>query len=398
MAVLAQNGYGRGDKIEKGFANGLIEGVILSPRDERRARLEESVQNWQQQYQNKTIVFDPQFYAATLRAPKDGHLNEYEYYGDNNGLSRTRFSQKNITRYVSQCLDYQISIQSHLSYLTAPNISFDSFNESWSQIAINLMIESKEYHEQKDPCLPLLISVVFTENSLRDRGGMEEYLDALTELEVEGFYIIVNRTAKSLQPAMDTSAFANFLYFCHVLSLNDYKIIVGYSDWPGFLLETVGVDFTACGWYQNLRQFSMDRFQPRDGGSRPRKRYSSNKLLYCPLLSPELQDMYEVGILSQVLSGSEYDNLIINGPVAGNRRWTDSVSCFAHWFSLAKLSEIVSLHQQMQDRLREAITIIENAKSLYRQLEFNGIDIDSSHLDDWKESINEFARIVNWKL
>ena len=131
---------------------------------------------------------------------------------------------------------------------------------------------------------------------------------------------------------MDISAFANFLYFCHVLSLNDYKIIVGYSDWPGFMLEAVGADFTACGWYQNLRQFSMDRFQPRDGGRRPRKRYSSYKLLYSPLLSPELQDMYKVGILNQVLSGSEYDDLIINGPAAGNRQWTDPVSCFGQCY------------------------------------------------------------------
>jgi len=398
MAVLAQNGYGRSDKIEQGFNNNLIEGVILSPRDERRARLEEGIQQWRQQYGDKTILFDPQFYAATLRTPKDGYLNEYEYYGDNNGLSRTRFSQTKINCYVSQCLDYQKSIQRNLSYITAPNILFDSFSDSWSQIAINMMIESSEYHEKMSTDVPLLISVVFSETSLRDRVAMEEYLDALTELEVAGFYLIVNRTAKFLQPAMDTSAFANFLYFCHVLSLNDYKVIVGYSDWSGFMLEAVGVDFTACGWYQNLRQFSMDRFQPRDGSRRPRKRYSSYKLLYCPLLSPELQDMHEVGILNQVLSGSEYDGIIVNGPASGGRQWTNPVSCFAHWFSLAKLSEIVSLHQQSQDKLREAISIINNAISLYRQLELKGIVTDSSHIDDWKESINEFARIVNWKL
>ena len=154
MAVLAQNGYGRGDKVEQGLDNGLIEGVILSPRDERRERLEESIQQWRQQYENKTILFDPQFYAATLRAPKDGHLNEYEYYGNNNSLSRTRFSQAKISRYVSQCLDYQMSIQSNLSYLVAPNISFDGFRDSWSQIAINMMIESNESHEKMDTDLP----------------------------------------------------------------------------------------------------------------------------------------------------------------------------------------------------------------------------------------------------
>lgn len=42
MSILAQCGYGRGEKIEKGLNEGLIQGVIMSPRDERRGRLEQA--------------------------------------------------------------------------------------------------------------------------------------------------------------------------------------------------------------------------------------------------------------------------------------------------------------------------------------------------------------------
>ena len=40
MSVLAQCGFGRATKIEQGLADGVIQGVIMSPRDERRERLE----------------------------------------------------------------------------------------------------------------------------------------------------------------------------------------------------------------------------------------------------------------------------------------------------------------------------------------------------------------------
>ncbi len=96
MSVLAQCGYGRSDKIEKGLTAGFIKGVIMSPRDEKKDRLEDAILQWKKDYPNANVLFDPQFYATMLSAPKDGHLSEYDYYNNNCGLGRTHFSSSRI--------------------------------------------------------------------------------------------------------------------------------------------------------------------------------------------------------------------------------------------------------------------------------------------------------------
>jgi len=233
MSILAQCGYGRGDKVEQGLDEGIIDGAIMSPRDEGRDRLEQTINEWGSGYPDAVILFDPQFYAARLNAPRDGHLSEYDYYSNASGLGRTHFSGTRIRRYVRECLNYQhTTFNDNLAYLISPTILFDSFSDSWSQIALNMAVESADYHatELKEP-QPLLLSIVASETAFQTMEAMEEFLDALTELDVDGFYLIIRRNATSLQNAMEAESFGRLLYFCYVLAeINEYKVIIGYSD------------------------------------------------------------------------------------------------------------------------------------------------------------------------
>ena len=224
---------------------------------------------------------------------------------------------------------------------------------------------------------------------------MEEFLDALTELDVEGFYLIIRRNANSLQNSMEAASFSRFLYFSHVLAaINEYKIIVGYSDWHSFLIKAVGVTHTACGWYQNLRQFSLARYQPSRGGRRPRKRYSSVTLLSNPLITPELQDIYLTGFLPIVLSDSIYDSIIANDPATGEANWSDEIACLNHWFSLDVVSQRIDGQPNATARIQEVERIIQTAQNLYRQLESNGVSFDPQtgprHISEWQDTVKEF--------
>jgi len=371
----------------------------MSPRDEGRERLESAIRQWGQDYPDAVVMFDPQFYAATQNAPRDGYLSEYEYYGNNNGLGRTHFSGSRIRRYVRQCIDYQYeSFGNDVGYLISPSVLFDGFRDYWSQVALNMAVESADYHSTLNSSQPLLASIIVSETAFQSLEAMEEYLDALTELEIDGFYIIVRRNANSLKNSMEAASFGRLMYFCYVLSdINEYTVIVGYSDWHSFLLESVGVDYTACGWYQNLRQFSLARFQPSTGGRRPRKRYSSSFLLSAPLITPELQDIYLAGLLSDILSGSQHDHILLNNPTSGEPNWTDEISCLAHWFSLHSLSNRVASQSNTNDRIQQALKVIQEARTLYRRLEYQGISFDPStgpdHIAEWRDAVQEFQGI-----
>lgn len=392
--LLAQAGYGRGDKIHTALDKDLAGGVILSPKDERRERLEECVSDLRDKHADAWIMVDPQFYATTVSVPRDGRLPEYDYYADHAPLSRTQFSPRQIAGYVQACLNYQNSLPG-LSYILSPSVLFDDFRDSWSQIALNMAEASIDHHDSLADAPPLLVTVVTSELSLRNATGLGEFLDALSGLEVDGFYLLVNRSSSGYQAAMDTRAMENLMYFVHVLAqLNDYRVVVGYSDWLGFLLHAAGASATATGWHQSLRQFSMARFEPAGSGRRPRKRYSSTPLLSNPLIVPELEDINRVGLLNNVLSGSSYDAILRTGPAAGEARWTDDISCLAHWAAVGRAIAQIEAQRRPAAKLNAALDLIDGAVTLYDRLLNRGVNFDPKtgpdHLTSWRESVLAF--------
>jgi len=313
---------------------------------------------------------------------------------------RTHFSGTRIQGYVKECLDYQHqTFGSNLGYLISPTILFDAFRDSWSQISLNMAVESADYHSNLNSPQPLLISLVISETAFQTMDAVEEFLDALTEIDTQGFYIILRRNSASVQNAMESAPFGRFMYFCHVLTtINEYDVIVGYSDWHSFLLEAAGVTHTATGWHQNLRQFSLARFQPSSGGRRPRKRYSSAPLLSCPLINPELQDIYMANLLPRVLSGSSHDAILQNGPASGEANWSDEISCLAHWYSLNALSQRLSALPTQLGRIQEAERLMQNALTLYTQLSSKNVSFDPltgpDHIREWQDSLQEFRGLA----
>jgi hypothetical protein len=392
--LLAQAGYGRGNKIHTALGQDLVGGVILSPKDERRDRLEQCVSELRSEYADATIIFDPQFYATTVSVPRDGRLPEYDYYADHAPLSRTQFTPRQITRYVTSCLNYQNNLRD-LSYILSPSVLFDDFRDSWSQIALNMAEASIDCHGGLTNAAPLLVTVVTSELALRNATGLGEFLDALSSLDVTGFYLLVNRSGSGYQPAMDVRAMENLMYFVHVLAnLNEYQVIVGYSDWLGFLLHAVGASATATGWHQSLRQFSMARFEPTGGGRRPRKRYSSTPMLSNPLIVPELDDIFRAGLLNSVLSGSSHDSILQRGPATGEARWTDEIGCLTHWTAVRGAIDRIESQRRQAAKLIAAVQLIDGARTLYDRLITRGVNFEPQtgpdHLTSWRDAVSAF--------
>jgi len=396
--LLCQVGYGRGQKVHEGLDDATIEGAILSPKDEGVERLEQCVCELRTNYPDAVLMIDPQFYVTTLRTPRDGKLPEYNYYADNAGLSRTQFSPRRIAGYVEQCLDYQFNRLGGVSYLVSPNILFEDFNDLWSQIALNMAEAAVDYHRTLDDAPPLLLSVVTSEVALRNGTGLAEILDALSSLEADGFYLLIHRQSSSYQAAMDESAMSNLMYLVYVLSqINAYQVFVGYSDWLGMLLHAAGATGTASGWHQSVRQFNTARFEPAGGGRRPRKRYSSAPMLSAPLIQPELEDIYRAGRLNDVLTGSVHDNILRGGPASGEARWTDPISCRAHWAALQQ-AILPTATGRTSTRLNAALSSIDAAESLYDRLAANGINIEANtgpgYLASWRAAIEDFRTML----
>src|SRR5688572_12849076 len=109
MALLAQHGYGKGEKLQQALEAKLLVGAILSPRDEMAAGMPAVVRGIRESQPNALVLFDPQFYASTIDPVEDGKLPQYPYY--KSSLTRRNFtSAASIERYVKDVLDYQLAL------------------------------------------------------------------------------------------------------------------------------------------------------------------------------------------------------------------------------------------------------------------------------------------------
>jgi hypothetical protein len=236
MSILAQIGYGKGERIHKGLSEGLLAGMVLSPRDESPENLIAFGNGIRDAYPNALILFDPQFYATTIAEPRDKHLPEYPYHGGLASLGRTHFRPAQIANYAKACISYQHNALPFLSHVISPTIRLQDFGDSWSQIALGLAEEAAA-NAPTPADKGMLISIVADESAFRDTSALDEYLDALTQLEVAGFYLLVHR-GTGAGPSLDTKTIENLLYTIHVLAgINQYRVVAGYTDWHGFLLE-----------------------------------------------------------------------------------------------------------------------------------------------------------------
>jgi hypothetical protein len=114
----------------------------------------------------------------------------------------------------------------------------------------------------------------------------EELVHFLNELIVletppDGFYVLVaSSRAEACAEFFNAEVIAGWMFLNHVLSVNGFLVINGFSDLLTPFLGAAGAEAGATGWWSNLRTFSLERFSPAIGGGRtPTERYLSCALL-----------------------------------------------------------------------------------------------------------------------
>ena len=199
MTLLAQHGWGKSDKIDHGIQAASLDGAILSPRDESPENLESYVFELLEADPSLTVFVDSQYYVTTIMDPRAGHLSEYDYFRPEltyrNFVSPTR-----ISAIVRQVIDYQVNLRT--SHICAPAVAFDSFNDRWNSVAFSMAAESVSYFDTVSDDRPLLISFVINENAFRSDPEFEEFLDFITDLDCDGFYLVIRRTEREYSQRM----------------------------------------------------------------------------------------------------------------------------------------------------------------------------------------------------
>jgi len=391
MGLLIQQGYGKGSKIHDSIENKVADGVVLSPRDDKEENIQILVNEVYDIDPQSKLILDPQFYYATYIDGTYKKLEQVPYFPGHLKMSDLRGMRK-ISEYVHSTLEYQINMG--LNEIVAPTILIPNFSDRQAQTALNFAEEAIHFNQDKDR--DLYISLVFKESALNETDNVNEFLNELTLLDVKGYYITVARNNSNYDQKFDDPlSLNNLLSMIYSLAeINEYEVIMGYSDIIGLLYLTVGAKYIATGWHNSSKKFTeKQRIQPVTGGRQPRERYTSLPLLNSILLT-ELDSIYEQfyeGEFNEFLSGAMYDELVNTGtPSTGMTR---NFGHFQHWSSLKKLSDQL-LTYDIEDRIDLMFTKIDHAKGLYRELDKNAVQLSpessETHLSVWENALRTF--------
>ena len=393
MNLFAQHAYGKSDKIETALADMNIDGVILSPRGEKPATLDSTISSLKTKFPRCTLLIDPQFHYSVFSPVKLGNLDECSYFTAS--LTRANFlSASTINDYVDKVLQYQV--ERDLDYIVSPTVFFNSFNDTWSQVALQLAQASIERHRGLDTKAPLLISLVFAETALGENAVLDEFLNLVTTLDAHGFYLTVRRNSSSYRQQMDPSYLESLMYLVYSLAnRNDFCVLLGYTDIIGIIFQCFDILGTGCGWFSTSRQFTSLSYEPQTGGAQPRPRYTSAQMLNSITVFPELDALCTNGFTAEVVSATNYD-----GQIALRRdQWNNSVSALHHWAVIKRLADNIRQQGNISNRLSHLSALIDQAQLLYTRQKRSGIVFEpnsgDAHLDQWKRAITGFRNRVN---
>lgn len=394
MALFAQHGHGKSDKIDAALESGSVQGVIFGARNEKVENIASCIESVRER--NGVILFDPQFHISVLNPANDRFLPDYPYYK----IGRTGadfVGGKKLAAYAKDTLDFELTLRP--DRLVSPTVIFDSFESKWSQTALNLADASLDYHATLDDAPPLLLSFVIGESALESRTELDGFLDQVTSWDsMAGVYIVISRDDSTYSQRFEPERFANALYLTYVLGeINGLEVINGYADFCGLLFRSVGAAAFATGWSQSLRQFHRRAFMKhKPGGQPPRLRYTSVPLLNSILLS-ELQQIFDGGQLGDVLSGVPLDALITDARSPEDAGWSARSSELHHWESLHKVEG--SIGTGVARNLGSFEERIAVAQELYIELMEGGVVFGSQsrpdHLDHWSDTIRSFRALAS---
>lgn len=388
MKHFAQHGFGDGEKTLAGLKEGLIQGVMFSPKDLKPTSTAKRMSEIHERHPDAHVLLDPQMYVALYASNpnvKLGRLPDWEFF---QGHTRARLEDPGK---VDEVLRRYFAVLRGMptTAIVAPNLyisrSFDSIEAAIAKCFIRRTAELyKETGENK----PVFATIAVSREALLQQAEFALFLNDITALDAppDGFYVIVGaRSPDARSDILDADVIANWMMLNHALRINGFRVINGYSDILSPLLGIAGAWAGASGWWSNLRVFSLDRFLPlREGGRLPIKRYLSvllmNRITY-------IEKEAFSGFVPAVANGLSHDAEYDPEP-------TRDSEVLQSWEALGRLASLL-IRDSPGESISAVWKAIDAAESAYNLLKAT-VDIDpksdDEHLAAIREGLHKFIQ------
>jgi hypothetical protein len=394
MRLLAQHGFGEGDKINEGLRDGSISGVVYGAKDITPDRLRERIRDIHESWPEASLLFDPQFYVAMLGSNPNVRLGNLEKYSYFSTIRRGQLEGSNtIEEQIRNVLQFEANLP--LTAIVTPNIVVSrSFDSVEAVIAKNFVrLARRGYAALNDP-RPLYATLAMSREALTDKGELQAFLNDITLLDEkpDGFYLLIaGSSSEARAEFLNSDVLAAWMLLNYSLKVNGYHVINGYSDLMSPILGAVGGDFACTGWFNTLRSFSLERFAPTStGGRQPIQRYLSTRLLN-RITFIELNALRRA--FPGIVNGLGRDALYDQPEPERNQEVLQS------WEALAAILAKTS-NRDVAENLAACGAALDDAEDLYAHIAMSGYPLDAKssnqHLEPLRGAIELFKRLAEF--
>ncbi|HSQ42724.1 MAG TPA: hypothetical protein VLM37_10635 [Fibrobacteraceae bacterium] len=348
MQILAQHGYGEGEKVSRGLEHGLLDGVVIGPKNIRLSALKGKIDGWEKNSPQARILFDPQYYATVVAQEEGARLgylvSDYSDYFSPKTYKDLR-RERNIRDELNKALSFQLE-NLKLSEAIVPGIMIqDGLHSESSSIAKNFLEIGAE--EAKESGNDAFLTLALGQSCFREMSALVDFVDEVTgfDLPVKGIYLLVE-TSRHLgaNPWYIPEILKGRMYLNYAFAQAGFEVINGFSMFSSPFLSAVGATGISCGWFDTLRYFSLDPFRASvGGGHRPNRRYLSKALwsrLDLATIAPDLGRNH--WIMNEYSGDSRFES--------GEADECDEA--LQHWHALQVMSESILNQQGVSARLQ----------------------------------------------
>lgn len=397
MKLYAQHGHQPSDKIIKGVEKEFIDGCIYSPRYIQQDKLNDKISEVLATGKNPELYIDPEFYASRhcgLPNCQLGYLENWDHFIPQNrrGLVTANGIESVLMK------SYEVmNMYAGVTGIIAPNIYISrSFDSVEAGISMNFIAQTKKAYAKSGGKKPVYATLAVDYQALLNSAELTSFLNDITALGEmpDGFYVLIGRgliDERAELPNLDiSSVISGWMYINYILSINQYRVINGYSDILSVLLGAVGGTAGATGWWSNLRVFSLGRYvrSDKDGGRLPNFRYLSMPLLN--RITVDEREAYSKlipGIINKLSMDKEYDNANIDRTVEVLQSW-EAIKQFSCTNNVKDIETSLV-------RLEQAITNAIRIYSLLAQQGFSAnYEANCEYLESLKNGIASFKQLA----
>ncbi|MCF8448544.1 MAG: hypothetical protein K9G49_01630 [Taibaiella sp.] len=331
-------------------------------------------------------LFDLQFFGKKDAGKiSKGNLQTYDFHpaANSNDDSVTNILME---RLVKSGIRYQIE-ELGLKKVIIPNYYE---NDDLDLFIALIKTLNKWLKLNKKSGIEYYMTIPFTYHVISDIEKVEKILYHLTDFDIifDGYYVVCEskpETGKKI--SVDFKYLNNLSTVLSVLKKQKFKTIYSYANWDALIfLSLADIDYITIGTYENLRNFSINRFTMQEDGGPSKGWYYSEKLLNF-IKSPLLN-------LIRMQNGIELirneKNIFSDAILEDGYPWSSQKPEVHknYLLSIDRLLKQIASINDMRDRKEFVLNKIINARKAYEKLENLGIfltpESKNYHLDIWE--------------